>query len=52
MILKIVSPKKLVKRIAFFAQTTVSFCKDCDHNTGFREKRHFLPKIGKNRRKL
>jgi hypothetical protein len=34
MILKIFSPKKLAKIFAFFAQTTVSFCKNCDHNIG------------------
>jgi hypothetical protein len=52
--------------LAFFAQTTVSFCKNCYHNIGFREKRQLfrrklgkiaenwekLPKIGKNCRKL
>jgi hypothetical protein len=35
MILKIFSPKNLAKIFAFFAQTTVSFCKNCDHNIGF-----------------
>jgi hypothetical protein len=34
-ILKIFSPKNLAKIIAFFAQTTVRFCKKCDHNMGF-----------------
>jgi hypothetical protein len=39
--------------LAFFAQTTASVCKNCDHNIGFWEKRQFFsPKIGKNRRKL
>jgi hypothetical protein len=28
--------------MAFFAQTTASFCKNCDHNIGFWEKRHFF----------
>jgi hypothetical protein len=32
MILKIFSPKNLAKIFAFFASTTVSFCKNCDHN--------------------
>jgi hypothetical protein len=35
MIFKIFSPKNLAKFFAFFAQTTVSFCKNCDHNIGF-----------------
>jgi hypothetical protein len=34
MILKIFSPKNLAKNFAFFAPTTVSFCKNCDHNIG------------------
>jgi hypothetical protein len=45
MIFKIFSPKNLAKIFAFFAQTTVSFCKNCDQNIGFS------PKIGKSRRK-
>jgi hypothetical protein len=48
MILKIFSPKIL----AIFAKTTVSFCKNCDHNIGFWEKRQFfrrtLEKIAEN----
>jgi hypothetical protein len=53
MILKIFTPKNLAKIFAFFAQTTVSFCKNCDHNIGFfLEKRHFfrrkLAKIAEN----
>jgi hypothetical protein len=35
MIFKIVSPKNLAKIWAFFAKTTASFCKTCDHNIGF-----------------
>jgi hypothetical protein len=35
MIFKIFSPKNLAKIFAFFAQTTVSFCENCDHNIGF-----------------
>jgi hypothetical protein len=38
--------------LAFFAQTTASFCKTCDHNIGFWEKRQFfrrkLSKIAEN----
>jgi hypothetical protein len=38
--------------MAFFAQTTASFCKNCDHNIGFWEKRQFfrrkLAKIAEN----
>jgi hypothetical protein len=38
--------------LAFFAQTTASFCKNCDHNIGFWEKRQFfrrkLSKIAEN----
>jgi hypothetical protein len=48
MILKIFSPKNLAKMFAFFAQTIVSFCKNCDHNIGFREKRQiFSRKLAK-----
>jgi hypothetical protein len=35
MIFKIFSLKKLAKKLAFFAQTTASFYKNCDHNIGF-----------------
>jgi hypothetical protein len=35
MIFKIFSPKIFAKNFAFFAQTTVSFCKNCDHNNVF-----------------
>jgi hypothetical protein len=35
MIFLIFSPKNLAKKLAFFAQTTASFCKNCDHNIGF-----------------
>jgi hypothetical protein len=35
MILKIFSPKNSAKKLAFFAQTTAGFCKNCDHNIGF-----------------
>jgi hypothetical protein len=53
MILEIFSPKNLAKMFAFFAQTSVSFCKNCDHNIGFWEKRQIfrrkLAKIAENR---
>jgi hypothetical protein len=42
MILKLFSPKNVAKILAFFAQTTVTFCKKIDHNIGFLEKRHFF----------
>jgi hypothetical protein len=35
MILKIFSPKNLAKKLAFFAQTTASFSKNCDHTIVF-----------------
>jgi hypothetical protein len=35
MILKIFSPKKFAKILAFFAQTTARLCKNCDRNIGF-----------------
>jgi hypothetical protein len=35
MIFKIFSPKNFAKIMAFLAQTTASFCKNCDHNIGF-----------------
>jgi hypothetical protein len=35
MIFLIFSPKNLAKILAFFAQTTASFCKNCDHIIGF-----------------
>jgi hypothetical protein len=35
MILKLFSPKHLAKILAFFAQTSVTFCKNIDHNIGF-----------------
>jgi hypothetical protein len=35
MIFKIFPSKNLAKKLAFFAQTTASFCKNCDHNIGF-----------------
>jgi recombinational DNA repair protein RecR len=38
MIFKIFSPKNSAKKLAFFAQTTASFCKNCDHKTLVFEK--------------
>jgi hypothetical protein len=35
MIFQIFSPKNLAQKIGVFAQTTASFCKNCDHNIGF-----------------
>jgi hypothetical protein len=35
MIFKIFLPKNFAKILAFFAPTTTSFCKNCDHNIGF-----------------
>jgi hypothetical protein len=35
MVFQIFSPQNLAKKLAFFAQTTASFCKNCDHNIGF-----------------
>jgi hypothetical protein len=37
LIFKIFSPKNLAKILAFFAQTTASFSKKCDHNIGFEK---------------
>jgi hypothetical protein len=42
MILKIFLPKNLVKILVFFAQTTASFCKNCDHNIVFLENTNFF----------
>jgi hypothetical protein len=39
MTLKIVSTKKMAKKLAFFDQNTASFLKKLDHNIGFK-KRH------------
>jgi hypothetical protein len=50
MILKIFLSKNLAKIFAFFAQTTVSFCKIT--TLVFEKNAIFSPKIGKNRRKL
>jgi serine/threonine protein kinase len=34
-IFKIFSPKSLAKILAFLIQNKASFCKNCDHNSGF-----------------
>jgi hypothetical protein len=52
MILKIFSPKNLAKILAFFAQTTASFCKNLILTLVFEKNANFLLKNGKNRRKL
>jgi hypothetical protein len=54
MILKIFSPKNLAKILAFFDQTTASFCKNLIIALFFEKKRQLgiSPNIGKNRRKL
>jgi hypothetical protein len=52
MVFKIFSTKNLAKILAFFDQTTATFCKNCDNNIGFWEKRQFfrrkLAKIAEN----
>jgi hypothetical protein len=52
MIFKIFSPKNLAKIFALLTQNKTSFCKNCDHNIGFWEKRQFfrrkLVKIAEN----
>jgi hypothetical protein len=52
MILKTFSPKNLAKTMAFFAQTTASFCKNCYHNIGFWEKRQFFAENWQKSRKI
>jgi hypothetical protein len=42
MIFKIFSPKNLAKILAFLSQNKASFCKNCDRNIGFWEKRQFF----------
>jgi hypothetical protein len=45
--------KNLAKKIAIFELNKRQFCRKCDHNIDFCEKRQFFPlKIAKNRRKL
>jgi hypothetical protein len=50
MILKIFSPKKLAKILAFFAQTTASFGKNLIITLVFEKRANIF--VGKNRRKL
>jgi hypothetical protein len=53
MILKLFSPKNLAQILLFFAQTAAIFCNNLIKSLVFeKKKQHFLPKIGKNRRKL
>jgi hypothetical protein len=52
MILKIFSSKNLAKILAFFAQTTASFCNNWIITLVFEKNANFEQKIGKNRRKL
>jgi hypothetical protein len=52
MILKIFSPKKLAKKLAFFTQNKAEVCKILIITLVFVKNANFLPKIVKNRRKL
>jgi hypothetical protein len=52
MILKIFSPKNLAKNWRFFAQTNARFSKNLIITLIFEKMPIFLPKIGKNRRKM
>jgi hypothetical protein len=52
MIFKILSPKILEKLLAFFAQTSATFCKNLIVTLVFEKNAIFSQKIGKNRRKL
>jgi hypothetical protein len=52
MIFKLFSPKNLAKVLAFFAQTTASFCKKMIITSVFEKNAIFSPKIGKYRRNL
>jgi hypothetical protein len=53
MVLKIISLKYLLKKLAVFCPNYCYLLQKFDHNIGFREKRQFLkPKIGKNWQKL
>jgi hypothetical protein len=45
-------PENLAKKLAFFAQTTATFCKKCDHNIGFVKNANFFAENCQNRRKL
>jgi hypothetical protein len=52
MIFKIFSPKFFAKKLAFFAQNKAKLCKNWIITLVFEKNANFLPKIGKNRRKL
>jgi hypothetical protein len=52
MILKIFSPKNLAKILAFFAQTTASFCKNMIITLVFEKNANFLAENWQNRRQL
>jgi hypothetical protein len=52
MIFKYIYAEIFGDKIGDFYTNYWKFLQKIDHNNGFREKRHFLPKIGKNRQKL
>jgi hypothetical protein len=52
MILKIFSPKKIAKKMAFLTQNKAKLCKFLIITLVFEKNAIFSPKIGKNRRKL
>jgi hypothetical protein len=52
MIFKIFSLKHFAKKLAFFAQNKAKLCKNWIITLVFEKNTNFLPKIGKNRRKL
>jgi hypothetical protein len=53
MILKMFSAKNLAKILAFFAQTTISFCKNLILTLVFEKNANFFRrKLAKNRRKV
>jgi hypothetical protein len=51
-IVKIFSPKNSAKKLAFSTQNKAKLSKILIITLVFKEKRHFLPKIVENRRKL
>jgi hypothetical protein len=52
MIFKIFSPKNFAKKVAFFAQTTASFCINLIITLVFEKNANILAKNGENCRKL
>jgi hypothetical protein len=52
MILKIFSPKNFAKILAFWAQTTASFCKNVIMTLVFAKNANFSPKIGRKLEKI